>query len=202
MTTRGDSTLEVRSPLQGRGDGSIPISPLQLKLQLINHASAKYIYAKYHYLGNAGLMSSHNWGVFFDGECLGAISYGVPNAKNCFPHYTQETQCKWLELKRLALSDILPKNSESRVIAVSIRLLHAQRPNIFGIVTYADTAQNHTGAIYRASGFTYCGLTAPKTDLYINGKKFGKQRGAKYSELGGEWRRRSQKHLFVKIISP
>jgi hypothetical protein len=63
------------------------------------------------------------------------------------------------------------------------------------VITYADTAQGHTGIIYRASGFEYIGLTAKKKDFFENGKKVG--RGF-VSGKEGEWIDRSQKHLFVK----
>jgi hypothetical protein len=105
-----------------------------------------------------------------------------------------------MELTRLALSDELPKNSESRVIAISLRLLRKLRPSLRGIITYADTAYGHTGIIYQASNFKYQGLTAPKTDLFIGGKPVGKLKGVKYSELKGEWRPRSRKHLYIKYL--
>jgi hypothetical protein len=69
-----------------------------------------------------------------------------------------------------------------------------------GIITYADTAYNHTGIIYKASNFAYKGLTAQKTDLFFNGAPVGKLKNTKYSQINGEWRKRSRKHLFVKLL--
>jgi len=106
-----------------------------------------------------------------------------------------------MELTRLALSEVCPKNSESRVIAVSIRILKKASPSLKGIITYADTAQGHTGIIYKASNFKYLGLTAQKTDLFVDGKPVGKLKGVKYSEIKGEWVKRSRKHLFLKAFT-
>jgi len=154
-------------------------------------------YERWHYLGRQLFMSSINYGVFFENRLLGCISYGVPNAMNIKGLFTKNDQFGWYEIKRLALSPDCPKNSESRVIGISKKMFIKQY-HVKGIVTYADSGVGHTGIIYRASGFTYIGLTAPKTDLFINGKKVGKKgqyhRGKKEEE---EWRPRSRKHLFV-----
>ena len=180
--------------------GSIPTSPLQLILRLIDKPTASIAYSRWHYFGDKGYLATHSFGIYFDVRLLGAISYGIPNAGRIKGLYDYKTQGDYMELTRLALSDDLPPNSESRVIAVSLRLLKRANPHLRGIITYADTAYKHTGIIYRASNFQYWGLTAPKTDLFVDGKPVGKLKGVKYSELGGEWKPRSRKHLYVKLF--
>lgn len=197
--TSGDSIKVERSLFQVGKGGAVPTSPLQLELRDIPHALAKQVYSKWHYLGEKGLMSSYNFGVYTEGNLWGAISFGIPNAPALKGYYEKDTQEGWFELKRLALSDSLPKNSESRVIAIAIKLLK-KKTNLKGVITYADTQQGHTGIIYKASNFEYKGLTAQKTDLFIDDKPVGKLKGVKYSELNGEWRKRSRKHLFILIV--
>lgn len=128
-----DSIMETQQLFQTENGGSIPTSTLQLKLFEIKHSTAFNEYVKYHYLGGGGFLASINYGVYFNGELLGAISYGIPNARNISGVYTQETQGEWLELTRLALSPLLPKNSESRVIGVSIKLLKKLNKKLKGI---------------------------------------------------------------------
>lgn len=196
----GDSSTVEQLTFQLTDGGSAPTSPLQLFLKLTNYETAALCYQRWHYFGDKGFLASYNFGVYFDGVIYGAISYGIPNASQIKGLYEPETQSNFMELTRLALSDDLPKNSESRVIAVSLRMLKKAEPRLKGIITYADTAYGHTGIIYRASNFRYLGLTAPKTDLFLNGKAVGKLKGVRYSELNGEWRKRSQKHLFVRMF--
>jgi hypothetical protein len=172
-----------------------------LQLKLIQMETASLCYRKWHYFGDKGFLATYNFGVYFDNFIQGAISYGIPNAKNIKGYYDKNTQNEFMELTRLALSDNLPKNSESRVIAISLKLLKRAEPKLKGIITYADTAYGHTGIIYKASNFKYIGLTAPKTDLFVDGKPVGKLKGVKYSELNGEWIKRSRKHLFVKLFN-
>ena len=186
---------------QMTGGSSILTSPHQLRFEVVEKKTAAMAYSKWHYFGDKGFLASVNFGVFFEGRLVGAISYGIPNAPKMKGLFDMKSQKYFLELTRLALSEECPKNSESRTIAITIKLLRKLRPDIKGIITYADTKQGHTGVIYKASGFDYRGLTAQKTDLFVNGKAVGKLKGVKYSEIkDGEWVKRSRKHLFVKLF--
>ena len=60
---------------------------------------------------------------------------------------------EFIELNRMAFDDYLPKNSESRCIAISIKLIKKHYPHIKWIISFADGCQCGDGAIYRASGF-------------------------------------------------
>lgn len=195
----GDSVVVTRSLFQARNGSSTLTSPHQLEIKHVGRGEAEYSYSRWHYLGEKGFMSSYNLGVYFNDELVGCISYGIPNAKEIKGLYTKYEQKGWWEIKRFALSSICPKNSESRVIGITLKLLR-KLENVKGVVTYADTKVGHTGIIYRASGFNYLGLTAQKTDLFIDGKIVGKKGQYRRADKGEteEWRPRSRKHLFVK----
>jgi hypothetical protein len=196
----GDSLKVKQQTIQFENSGAIPTSPHQLKLKEIEKKVASLCYERWHYFGKKGFLSSVNYGVYFGDKLMGGISFGIPNAKNIKGIYTSDTQRDFFELTRLALSDECPKNSESYVISKAIYLIRKKFQNIKGIITYADTKYNHTGTIYRASNFKYLGLTAQKTDLYVNGIMVGKLKGIKYRDLGGTWIKRSRKHLFIRLI--
>jgi hypothetical protein len=124
----------------------------------------------------------------------GAISYGPPNATDLKGCWTRHTQGQWWEIKRLVMSQKCPKNSESRFIAITMKMLR-RMALVKGIVTYADDGQGHVGTIYKASGFEALGITDAKKDFWVNGKI--QQRG-KTKGLNGEWKPRSRKWLFIK----
>ncbi|MBM3945085.1 MAG: hypothetical protein FJ317_06300 [SAR202 cluster bacterium] len=69
-------------------------------------------------------------------------------------------------LCRLWLSDDLPKNTESRVIAIALRALR-KRTTLKAVVSYADPAAGHIGIIYQATGWLYTGLSdaMPRFDI-------------------------------------
>jgi len=58
-----------------------------------------------------------------------------------------------LELRRLALSERCPKNTASRVIAIMVKLIRKKFPEINRLISYQDCSE-HTGTIYKASGWT------------------------------------------------
>lgn len=73
----------------------------------------------------------------------------------------------FLELNRMAFSERLPRNSESRALAVAFRMIRKQYPHIEWIISFADGTQCGDGAIYRASGFELTGIKENKTILMM-----------------------------------
>lgn len=61
-----------------------------------------------------------------------------------------------LELRRLALSDVCPKNTASRVISKMIKLIKIKSPEIIKLVSYQD-ANVHSGTIYKAANWKMAG---------------------------------------------
>lgn len=196
------STVEL--PLfQGDDGGSSPTSALQLLFRECGANTAAIAYRRWHYLGDQGFISQINFGAYFDQVMEGAISYGPPNATDLDGYWTRHTQGQWWEIKRLVMSPKCPKNSESRFIAITMKLLR-KLAVVRGVVTYADDSQGHVGTIYKASGFTSLGMTAAKNDFWVDGKV--QQRG-KTKGVEGEWKPRSRKWLFVRrfdetLVSP
>jgi hypothetical protein len=169
-------------------------SPRQLVFKEIGIKTALICFDRWHYLGNGLVISSINYGAYFNGEIEGAICFGPTNATEFVDLWDRDSQLGWWEIKRLAMSERCPKNSESRFIGKTIKMLKLLFL-VKGIVTYADTSQNHTGVIYRATGFRYLGLTKQKNDFVVNGKI--KQRG-KTKGIDGVWVKRSLKHVYIK----
>ena len=178
----GDSIMVTASLFHREEGGSIPTSPHQLVLMEIDKSLAKECYKKWHYLGVKDFVSSYNFGVFYGNRLWGCITFKPPSAEETIKGlFGNEDQRGHFEIGRFALSDSLPKNSESRVISIAIRLLRKSE-KIKSIITYADTAFGHGGTIYRATGFQYKGLTKQKSDFWVNGKI--KERG-RTKGLGG-----------------
>lgn len=64
-------------------------------------------------------------------------------------------------LTRLAIAPSVGTNGASFVIGRSIRQIKKSK-RWQALITYADDGQNHTGAIYRATNWTYDGQTTPR----------------------------------------
>lgn len=115
---------------------------------------------KHHYSGKIVNMSNLHFGCFLDNKLHGVMSYGPPmDKRNVLPLVdtgSDSINKKWnemLELNRMVFDDYLPKYSESRCIAITIRLIKKNAPQIKWILSYSDATQCGDGTIYRASGF-------------------------------------------------
>jgi len=125
---------------------------------------------KTHYSGKVVPNSKLHFGCFLDDKLHGVMSYGSSINKKGTINLVAGT--KWngfIELNRMAFDDYLPKYSESRCIAVSMRLLKKNAPHIKWVISFADGTQCGDGTIYRASGFKLVGI-AKNTALRINPK--------------------------------
>jgi hypothetical protein len=114
---------------------------------------------KYHYSGKVVPNSILHFGCFLDEQLHGVLSYGSPMVKKNVIQFVENT--KWnemLELNRMAFNDYLPKYSESRCIAISIKLIKKNAPHIKWILSFSDANLCGDGTIYRASGFHLIGV--------------------------------------------
>jgi hypothetical protein len=131
---------------------------------------------KNHYSGKVVPNSTLHFGCFLDDKLGGVMSYGNSMDKKKVGATVKNTSWNgFIELNRMAFSDMLPKYSESRCIAISIRLLKKNAPHIKWIVSFADATQCGDGTIYRASGFDLIGCKVNKQILDWNGKKIAKK---------------------------
>jgi hypothetical protein len=125
---------------------------------------------KVHYSGKVVPNSSLHFGCFLDGKLHGVMQYGPSINKKGTINLVENTGWnEFIELNRMAFDDYLPKYSESRCIAVTIRLIKKNAPQIKWIISFADGTQCGDGTIYRASGFSLVGIV-DNTALRMNPK--------------------------------
>lgn len=109
---------------------------------------------KHHYSGKVVPNSSLHFGAFLGGVLHGVMSYGASINKKGTMNLVKGTGWnEFLELNRMAFDEMLPKNSESRCIGISLRLLKKHASHIKWVISFADGTQCGDGTIYRASNF-------------------------------------------------
>lgn len=146
------------------------MSAKDLVVKPISSQDAARIVKACHYSGKVVQNSQLHFGVFLDGKCGGAMQFGPSMRKDLIAPLVSGTGWNgFMELNRMAFADWLPRNSESRAIAVAIRLIRKAYPHIEWIVSFADGTQCGDGTIYRASGFHLIGIKK-NTELVINPK--------------------------------
>ena len=131
----------------------------EISLKVIPGSVANPFVRKYHYSGTIVNNSCLHFGVFLDGKLHGVMSYGPSlNKSKILPLVTGTGWNEYLELNRMAFDSVLPRNSESRAISMSIKLLRKYAPQIKWIISFADACSCGDGTIYRASNFILTGI--------------------------------------------
>jgi hypothetical protein len=135
-----------------------------LRVAPISRQDADRVVKAIHYSGKVVTNSQLHLGVFLGTRLEGAMQFGPSlDRRKLLPLVSGTAWNAFLELNRMAFSDNLPRNSESRAIGVAMRLLRKQYPQIEWVVSFADATQCGDGTIYRASGFVLTGLRPNKT---------------------------------------
>lgn len=130
-----------------------------IKLEPISRDVANALVRRVHYSGKVVNNSQLHIGVFFEGRLEGAMQFGPSLDKRKIMGLVEGTEWnEFIELNRMAFSDTLPRNSESRAIAIAMRMLRKHAPHLKWVVSFADGVQCGDGTIYRAAGFVLTGL--------------------------------------------
>jgi|TARA_R100000084_G_scaffold99802_2_gene54322 hypothetical protein len=178
----------------------------------VTKSEAADLLLRFHYLKDISktFKSGYNYGLYKNNEfCplnIGGIQgvcifTGLPVpeiAKGAFGLERHE-QNGLFELSRLCIHPNTQQseyNITSWFVSKAIRRLRKET-NVRGIISYADS-DHHSGTIYRACNFRYCGLSEPKKDFYFADGTKHSRGSVKGSD--GEWRDRSRKHRYVMIF--
>lgn len=130
----------------------------------ISAKDANTIVSRVHYSGKHAVNPWLNLGIFLCGKLEGAMQFGPSLQKSNIQPIVSDTSWNgFIELNRMAFSDRLPRNSESRALSIAFRLIRKHYPHIEWVVSFADGTQCGDGTIYRASGFLLTGIKANST---------------------------------------
>ena len=166
------------------------MSAKDIVLKPIDRKDADRIVKQNHYSGKVVPNSQIHIGIFYSGKLEGAMQYGPSMDKRKVMGLVSDT--KWngfLELNRMAFSSNLPKNSESRAIAISMKIIKKHLPDVEWVVSFADATQCGDGTIYRASGFVLTSIKENKQILDWNGQIIAKKTldNTNYPKINGKY---------------
>lgn len=159
-----------------------------LEVRQITYHDTKPFILDIHYAGRMPSIS-YAYGLFDADELIGVVTFGSPaSAPLCKGVCGEENKRLVLELNRLVLK-YNGKNQASYLVANAIKLL--PKPRV--IVSYADSAQGHSGYVYQATNFIFTGTSKPRTDIAPADGKHPRH------HLGDKTKRvlRSAKHRYI-----
>lgn len=143
-------------------------SAKDIVIKPISAQAANALVKRVHYSGKVVNNSVLHLGAFLNEKLEGVMSFGSPLDKRKVLPLVEGTQWNgMLELNRMAFSDLLPRNSESRAMAVAFRLIKKHYPHIEWVLSFSDGTQCGDGAIYRASGFVLTSIKKNSTIIRL-----------------------------------
>ena len=166
------------------------VSAKDIIVKPITAQAANALVKRVHYSGKVVNNSTLHFGAYLNDKLEGVMSFGGSIDKSkVLPLVSGTVWTGMLELNRMAFSDRLPRNSESRCMAVAFRLIKKHYPHIEWVLSFSDGCQCGDGTIYRASGFVLTGIKVNKTMLMtphgevVADKTFNNSADKKYKGL-------------------
>jgi hypothetical protein len=129
-----------------------------LRIAPCTREAAKHAVMSWHYSKSMPCGKLAMFGVWEHGRFVGTVIYA--HGANCHiasPFGMNQTEV--VELVRVALNK--HETPVSRIISITLMMLKKACPGLRVIVSYADTAQGHTGQIYKAGNWVYLGAINP-----------------------------------------
>lgn len=137
-----------------------------MRLEIASYKAIKYACMNFHY-AKAVPVNTVGFSVFNDkNEWCGVALFGTGASPQIGKQYNL-AQGQVIEFVRMALNG-KQKDSVSKIMSISLRLLYKKNPLVKLIVSYADQEQGHLGIIYQASNWYYLGEV--KSPPIIEGK--------------------------------
>jgi len=177
------------------------MSAKEIIVKPISSQDAARIVKACHYSGKTAANSQLHFGVFLDERCGGVMQFGPSLDKRKIQGLVENTGWNaFLELNRMAFADWLPRNSESRAIAIAMKLIRKFYPHVEWVISFADGTQCGDGTIYRASGFVLTGIRENKTIMKLPSGKITTDlslnlTGAATGKTAGWWKKNGAKAL-------
>jgi hypothetical protein len=161
---------------------------------------------RWHY-SHGGGSALWRYGLFDGFTLVGVVAYNLPSREACGVVFGPEFAASVVHMGRLVCADDAPRNTESRLIGESLKMLAKDRPDTRAVLTYAAQDQGHLGYVYQATNAIYTGVggryqtytSADGTHISTKGKSSPEGR-TKLLAAGGAVARALPRHRYVYLL--
>lgn len=130
----------------------------------ISCEEAKQYIRKNHYSHGCHNAPSPCYGLFDGLKLIGVLMFATPCSENVRASvFGEEMKESVIELHRLHILDVTPKNTESWFITKCLKMLKEDNPKIKAVISFSDTTEGHEGTIYKATNAYRIGSTGSTT---------------------------------------
>lgn len=158
MTARFDE-IARETMVNNFAESSFKYNNIAIKdmtVKQIDCKTARPYIATFHYSKTMPDSSKFIYAGYLGAQLCGIVVYGMGCGKNQYTAVIPDIKNgEYIELTRLWVADDMPKNTESKLISKSLKLLP---PQIKLVVSFADESRGHAGIIYQATNWYYIGV--------------------------------------------
>lgn len=158
---------------------SIKRNNYDLEFKRVSSKDLRELMTQEHYL-HRQVAVKYGYGLFINNLLMGMVTYSVPNSTTISKVFGDEANLSnSLELSRLYIKDIVSLNIDnitSRFVAWTLKQLKQEQGGDWHIISFADSGMHHTGAIYQATNFMYCGESVPTGEFAWGGENRYRER--------------------------
>lgn len=160
---------------------------------------------RYHYTGRGG-SAMWRWGLWHGATLMGTIAYNMPTRATCESVFGPDHFDKVWHMGRLAMAEESPRNSESRLIAGSLKAIQSGHPDIWAVLTFAAVSAGHIGYVYQATNALYTGTGGDAAYLVdTKGQRRATNQGvrltiAEIAERGWRQVKEPPKHRYLYVL--
>ena len=175
----------------------------------ISASIAKEYIIKNHYSHGSHNGPSPCYGLFDSDSLIGVLMFATPCSENVRASvFGPEHKNSVIELHRLHILDVTPKNTESYFISRCLKLIKTDRPHTKAVISFSDTTIGHEGTIYKATNAYRIGHTGSST-FYVDGQgrlRHPRQNGVNISkqmakEMGWSPVKRGAKNRYLYLVA-
>lgn len=134
-----------------------------------SYEAAKYAVEHWHYSRTMPKSKLVKFGVWENGVFIGVIIFGVGATSQLVSKYKLK-KYQGCELVRIALNN--HQVPVTQIMSKSVKMLKIANPDLRLIVSFADPAQSHNGAIYQGANWIYTGVSQASEEYIVNGKRW------------------------------
>lgn len=132
---------------------------LKYVIKEISKEKALEMVRKYHYSNTLPKLNKYFLGFYLNDELVGVVTLGWGTRprhtiQKLFPSLDTSD---YFEIGRMAMTDEMPRNSESQMLSQLVKWLKSNHPEIKILFTWADGMLGKVGYVYQASNFIYTG---------------------------------------------
>jgi len=138
---------------------SVPLTLSRgLSVRPVCFSEARVFVEEHHYAKGMHNGPTALFGLFDGSLLLGVCAFATPCSEAVRSSVFGEAhRSRVTELHRVVLLDGAPHNAESFFVSRALRSLKHEKPGLWAVVSYADTAHGHVGTIYQSTNLWYAG---------------------------------------------